>query len=207
MLNTRTTCSGFTFVELLISLTLVSLLLVALVDSLQGFGASLESVEAAAGDRRLEESLGEMTRAARHAWLVEEPSDDVLRTTDAYGDATTFGVTSGELRVLRPSGLQGVLVDDVADFEVRTRTIQRLRPATDVEQTETLWTSALSGTAEPRMVEEVLDMALGFHLASEAPSSYNTVSGVQELNVSATLQTLELPLSFAPPLNDTVKGN
>lgn len=198
--------AGLSLIEMLISLTLVSVLMVALVDSMQGFGTQLEAVVAAEDDVRVQAGLEAMGRSVRHAWLADEPSEDTLATTDVYGGVTSYWRDGPALLVERPSGAQGVLVDGLSAFAVDTTSMQRLRPDSDLVRSGTWWSEDVSVIdAMPLVVEEDMPLSLGFTLPAKAPDDVQVVSGVDELVVAASLSSFSVPIQFVEPVEDVAE--
>ena len=198
---------GFTLIELMLSLALVAMMVVALTHIMLGFGESLNVVREQEQDLRLTECMVDITRSARHGWFVEEPSEDRVRVTDAFGGTTEFYLQGAALNVVRPDGAKGVVLGGVDGFDVAVQTMRRLRPEANLDSSETWFQHSQSaGTSRALVIEKLFPFALGFSIESLAPDWVSTVADVEEEVVEAALGQLVLPLVFIPPVKDLGTG-
>ncbi len=193
--------AGFSLVELLVATALGSLLMTALVLAADLFGQQVEAVHEET-DHSLEEALFSVTEAVRHGWTVEREALDQLAVHDPYGRTTRFLLDAGSLQVQRPSGASGALLTGVADLAFGIDTMPRYREDDPVTLGGTLWSS--QGTSVPgtggALSIHTLDqpgaaVSLGFTLDTDAPSSVQTVTGVDEQLLEATPAELFMVLS------------
>jgi prepilin-type N-terminal cleavage/methylation domain-containing protein len=188
--------AGFTLLEILIAVTIGSVLVTSLASGLQVFGKELEIVRDEP-DARLEEVAVQVTERVRDAWWADVPNAQELRVADPQGNVTTYQLVGDELRVTRPSGVQGTLLADVASASFSVDTTQRLREATPVVA-DGPWFSKPKPTGPD--IEVLLrpgdELALGFHMDDDAPDAVNTVTGVDEERLNATIDRIALTISF-----------
>ncbi len=196
---------GFTLIELMLAATLSAMLVLALAQTFSGFGRQLEVLREQEVDRQMDAAAAELAHQVRRAWVVSEPSEDELLVVDAYGNPTRYWLDGSNLRVRRPSGAEGTLIEDVKGFAIHAVTTQRLRPATDVDDHATWWESTATPTTTLG-VEDGLPIALGFTLPSEAPVAMQSISGIDERAVGASLDRMLLSLAFAPAVVEVDDG-
>ncbi len=188
--------TGFTLVEILLALTIGSVLVTSLASGMQLFGEELEYVRDEP-DARLEEVVVQVTERVRDAWWAEVPSANELRVADPQGNVTTYQLVGDELRLTRPSGVQGGLLDGVASVAFSVDTTQRLRDASPVVSAGPWFTKQKPTGPDVEIVLQPGDaMALGFHMDDDAPDSVNTVAGVDEERLAATVDQISLTISF-----------
>lgn len=193
--------SGFTLLEMVISVSLVSMLMVAMVDSFQGFGKQLDVLRETEKELRVEEGLVQLTHDLRNAWTVEQPDADSLVVADAYGRVTKYWVEGEALKVRRPNGAEGVLVGDIDTLSVSTKTVPRLRPDTPKQLAGPWWNQDALGAADQMVtVEEDMPVALGFTVDADAPDDMDVIEGIEEQVMQVGLQKLTLVAAFAAPV-------
>ncbi len=186
--------AAFTMLELLIALSIGAMILAALASSTQVFGANIEYLRDDP-QRELEQSLTNFTTAVRHAWVVEKPSDTELRIVDALGNATRFELDGSTIRVHRPNGAAGVLLEGVSDCAFELETMQRLREADPRALYGPLFSDLPLGTPSERVLEDGEAISLGFTVPALAPATVETVDGVNEQLLESTLDRVLLPLA------------
>ena len=196
----RTSQSGFTLVELLVSSVFGAMLLTALAYATTTFVVSVTHMEQKAGftdgDSRV---LRRMTREIREAWWAEIVNPGRLRLADANNEISEYYRDGNDLRLLRPNGDIGVLLSNVEALEFEGAGISRRR-----EGTPTTWDSAFYSRTMPGSTTFVLEvpedgtLALGF----QAPVEDNDLpsGGVlgDEVLVSIGLELLTMPLAWVP---------
>jgi prepilin-type N-terminal cleavage/methylation domain-containing protein len=162
------TPAGFTLVEVVISVALGAVVLLALTASTGLLGAQVTSVSSDL-NHGLEQALTTLTSDIRTAYFLE---DDALK-------------------VARPSGVSGGLQGAVDGLDFSVGTLQRLRSDTSRVSHGSFWSSALSGVPLTPSVP-ILDpdtdphfdlpaiagvwakgdeLAIGFTLAGQAPDT------------------------------------
>jgi len=231
--TSRGTCStsrrGFTLVELVISVSLGAVLLVALATSSGLFGSQLQTVSALV-DRGLEESLATMQADVEQAWVVDRVSDTRIEIHDALGNMTAYFLDGNDLNMTRPTGETGVILAGVDDLSFSVGTQTRYRDDEPLERDATVWERAIEDAEElelpilggPGHTEENLpyyssdsvpgllrsgdSLALGFLLDPEAPLDAIVVDGITESVEISALRQLTIPVSFleqlpTPPFN------
>ena len=210
---------GFTLLEMLLALTVGSLLVTSLASGLQLFGEELETVREES-DARLEEVAVQISDRVRDAWWADVPAAGQLQLSDPDGNVTSYALVGDELRVTRPNGAQGVLLDGVASASFDVDTVQRLRDDTPATVTGPWYSQPAPLGPEVELVIGPGDgLALGFWMSDDAPDSVNTVSGVEEERLSASMDSITLTCSFlfgglkefchihaSPPHNPTHPG-
>jgi len=193
--------AGFTLIEMVISVSLVSMLMVAMVDSFQGFGKQLDVLRETEKELRVEEGLVQLTHDLRNAWTVEQPDAETLVLSDAYGRVTKYWVESDVLKVMRPNGAEGVLVGDIDTLSMSTKTVPRLRPDSSKQLSGSWWEQpALPAPDQMLSVEQDLPLALGFTVDADAPASVDVVPGIEEQVIQVGLHKLKLVAAFAAPV-------
>jgi len=191
---------GFTLLELLVATTVAVVLVGAMADALGMFGEQVEQVRAES-DRGPEEAVALMSDMVRYAWSVEQPAADQLDVVDAHGRRTSFQLDDGTLRVTRPSGAQGELLDGVSSLGIQVDTQRRLRELPPRVESAVLWERPASAASPANLTLETgLPLALGFIMSSEAPDTYDLVADVDEHVLEGALQTLVLSLMYVPSL-------
>lgn len=198
--------AGFTVLELLVGAAAGALILAALARSLAVFGQHVELVRGDSGTSP-DDAVALMCDLTRHAWWVDDPQPDRLELTDASGALTVFALEGSALRVVRPSGAEGVLLSGVEGFSVSTETVARLRDAEPLHDERTWWAADVSGIdpdASPDllMAESGLPVALGFTMSSAVPESYDALPEVDEHALYAALGSLVVPLSYLGTIPD-----
>ena len=188
--------SGFTIVEILLALALGSVLVTSVASGLQLFGEELEHVRNQP-DARLDEAVVLVSERVRDAWWAEMPSANQLDLADASGNVTSFSLVGDELKVTRPNGAEGVLLEGVASIDVDTEIIQRLRddPVTTVDGPWFTRQDPMGMPVELTLTEGDA-IAFGFHMSDDAPDYVDTVVGVEEERLKATVDTISLTVSF-----------
>jgi len=187
---------GFTLLELLLAVALGALLLTGLANSARVFDECVREVRDE-DDNRLEESLVAITDAVRTAWLVERPSATRLDLTDALGRKTVFRKSGSTLTVTRPSGASGVVIPDLASLSFDVATTRRYAEATPRTRYETWWTSPAPVGAPTMLTLHGGDaLALGLNLGTAAPVAVNTVAGVSEQVLDASIDRLVVALTY-----------
>src|SRR6185436_3678082 len=187
---------GFTLLELLLAVALGALLLTGLANSARVFDECVREVRDE-DDNRLEESLVAITDAVRTAWLVERPSATRLDLTDALGRKTVFRKSGSTLTVTRPSGATGVVIPDLASLSFDVATTRRYAEATPRTRYETWWTSPAPVGAPTMLTLHGGDaLALGLNVGTAAPVAVNTVAGVSEQVLDASIDRLVVALTY-----------
>lgn len=202
---------GFTLAELLVSAAVGALVLGGLAESLELFGEHVEQVRAGSDDGP-DAAVALMADYARRGWLVEQPEENELCVSGADGAVTHFALDDGALVVTRPSGKQGVLLQGVAELGIETETVRRLREASPVHDYRGWWQRELPSELLTGIeLESGMPFALGFTMASDVPDEYDVVDDVEEHALSATLDTIVLPLAWVPVIppdpNEPVAGD
>lgn len=185
---------GFSFVELFVALSLGAVVLLTMADAAFLLGSQVEAVRAQP-DRSAEETLAEMEAAVRQAWWVDADATS-LRVADPYGGVTEYALDDGVLEVTRPNGEQAELVTDLTGFGVTTQTTRRLREAPTLDSAGTWWSAPAPGAADRLELHDGDAVALGFTVPPDAPTSVNTVAGVEEQLLRAGIDTLTLTASY-----------
>ncbi|GJM22735.1 MAG: hypothetical protein DHS20C15_26500 [Planctomycetota bacterium] len=186
---------------MVISVTLMSMLTLAMVDAFQGFGKQLEVLRESEEELRVEEGLVQLTHDLRNAWVVEEPSTGHLNVSDPYGRVTEYWLDGDALKVKRPSGAVGVLVAGIGALSLSTQTVERLRPDTPATLSGKWWDQAALPAADQMIsVEEDLPVSLGFTVSGDAPDAADLVAGVEEQVIQVGLERLKLVAAFAAPI-------
>ena len=129
---------GFTLVELLLSVSLGAVLIIAVVHSTGLYSTQAGSVMAQS-DRAVEEALAHVGEAVEQAWLVDHVSDTQIDVYDPLGNATTYWLDRSTLWIRRPSGDTAALLEgvDTLAFSVGTQT--RLREDDPLEGDGVVW--------------------------------------------------------------------
>lgn len=192
---------GFTLLELVVSMSLAAMLMVALAESFQGFAKQLEDLRDGESELRVEEGLVQMIHDVRNAWTVEELGTNHLRVTDALGRNTEYWLDSQkDLRVKRASGAEGVLIPGLTSFSLGTKTIERLRPGTPADFAGKWFEQLdLPSADEVVIVEQDLPLALGLMASQNAPAAADKILGIDEHVLSVGVGQLALQASFAAP--------
>ncbi len=186
--------TGFALVELLLALTLGSVLLIALADAAHMLGLQVEDLRDEV-DHSGDDALAEMQAAVRRAWWVDADATS-LRVADPFGNITEYALENNALVVRRPGGEEGELVSDVTGITLDVQTTQRLREDTPLNSAGTWWTAAAPGSPDTLDLDDGDEVALGFTVSPAAPASVNTVSGVDEQLVQANLDSITLTAAF-----------
>jgi prepilin-type N-terminal cleavage/methylation domain-containing protein len=187
---------GFTLVELLLAVTIGSVLLTTVASGLQLFSQELEHVRDEP-DLRLEEAALLATGKIQDAWWVEANSASDISLADPSGDETRLRLSGTDLLLTRPSGAEGVLLSGVASLGFGTETTQRLRDDTVTTATGP-WFSrpAPFGPDVELILKEDDELCFAFHMSDDAPDSVDTVSGVNEERLDGALEQIVLKASF-----------
>ena len=196
---------GFTIIELMLSVSLTSMLMIALIQAFQSFGGQLETLRDRQVDLALEERLVQVTNDLRNAWTVEEIAPDHLQLSDPYGNLTEYYLSGEDLMVKRPSGATGILVSGIASLGVTPETIQRLRADANTTSYETWFAEAPAGGSLALTLEQEIPLALGFTLSSNAPEDMSSVEGVSEKALEAEIGRLLTPLAFVDPVVEDIE--
>lgn len=210
---------GFTLLELLLAATLSAVLMTAASAGLSMFSAAT-SIARAETDTRLDETATHMLGAVRDAWWADVPGANELVVSDPFGALTSFEFDDGALSVTRPSGATGVLLDGVAQVTFEAQGQQRFRDDAPVTVAGSWFTAGEPlGTPVELSLEAGDGLALGFSMTHGAPDSVDTVDGVAEQRLSASMDQLTIAVSFldgdqhifchlhaSPPHNPTHPG-
>lgn len=207
----RRTRSGFTLLELLIGVVASTFIVAAMTEGMGLISQQMEHIRTES-DSGPDETVALITDMARYGWVVEKPSDTRLDIVDAAAGRTIFELVNGALKVTRPSGATGTLMDGVASFSVETDTSRRLREAMPVDDFRTWFDRPAVGSLDDTLTLETgLPLALGFTMPSAVPDSYDVVAGVDENAVIGTLLTLDMALSYVSAIpedpNEPVAGD
>ncbi len=198
---------GFSLVEMLVALSIGALIVVSLTHAMQVFSANVEAVRAEP-DTDLEEAVTLVTDEVRRAWYVEQPSANQIDIFDPYGNRTSYFKDGSQLKVRRPSGQVGVMLEDVQDVDFSVDTITRLRDDTPVDSYGTVWaTTVPPGDPEPLVVPPGDCIAIGFMAPLDAPAEMDVVANVEEELLEATLGQLQLKVAQLIDGTPTVGGD
>ncbi len=143
-------------------------------------------------DDTLEKVSNELADLVRSAWVVTQPNSTSLSVETATGEVTAYSYDNGALTVTRPSGASGVLVDNLATFDIMAQTTARYREAPEIDVEDTWWTTSGGGLVNGMVLQPGEAVGVGFFVSAEAPVSVNQVEGVQERRLSATINDLAL---------------
>jgi prepilin-type N-terminal cleavage/methylation domain-containing protein len=194
-LNRRSRRRGFSLIELMLSVTLGSMLVIGLAQSTTVFAGSSSDLRATATTVEAEQSVSRVAQDVRNAWYVEKPSSTKLELADPYGNETQVYLESGQLKVKRPDGTVGVLIDGVTSVQFDVSTTQRLREATPTSAYGVVDTnSEPAGTADVLSLSDGDSVSVAFQVPVEAPDAFDTVTGIDEQVLAADLA------SFVPKL-------
>lgn len=198
--------------ELLIGAAVGALVVGGLAASLGAFSHHVETVRADA-DGGPDEALALMLDMSRHGWDVQHAQGAQLSVSDADGATTAFALDDqGVLAITRPSGAHGALLHGVEALTVETETVRRLREAEPVHEYRSWWQHDLPAELlESNEIDAGLPLALGFHMDSAVPDSFDTVDDVDEHAEEALLETLVIPLAYLgaipPDPNEPITGD
>ncbi len=104
--------SGWSLIELLVATALGVVLMTAVAQSARMFATNVTETRNV-GDTTIEEAIVTLTDDVRQAWTVARPGSSQLTLTDPYGSVTTYFLDKGCLKVRRPSGIDGSILDGV----------------------------------------------------------------------------------------------
>ncbi len=222
--HAHSSCRGFTLPEVLLAFALGSMLLVALSGSAGLYGSQVAAATADF-DTDLEAALEEINIAVGLAWTVERPTATSLLITDPAGRATTYEKDGSVLKVTRPSGASGVLVEDVSSLSFAAETTRRLRDIAPLDSYGLWYDSTPNGpgvsieipilgspvpdalippyydpTPSPGLLLGNDAIALSFTIPAAAPAGVHPIPDVKEQMLRAALERLLLPLSYLPVL-------
>jgi prepilin-type N-terminal cleavage/methylation domain-containing protein len=187
---------GFSLIELLIASAIGAALLVTLAATAQLLSEQVAEVDQET-DAKLHGTLAMLSREVRHAWSVDVPASDRLLIQDPDGDVTEYFLENDALKVLRPSGAEGVLLSGLQSFDLDATFVPRLREDDPLDLVQTCWTApASTGTASVLTLAGGQSVAIGFTLPAAASDGFNTADGVDEQVQTTQLSRLLLPIGF-----------
>ncbi len=189
---------GFTLVEILLAMTIGSVIVATLAQTTYVFGQSMTELRGDAGSD-LARALEMMARKVRTAWLVENRFANQLITFDALGRRTTFALDGQELEVTQPTGASGILLTRVAKVSFDFETVRRLREATPLTVVGRWSNSSPGGPPSSFRVQQKGDdteFGFGLQVPSSRPGEVGqAVPDVEEQLIDARVQQLVLTLS------------
>jgi prepilin-type N-terminal cleavage/methylation domain-containing protein len=192
----RTRARGFSLIELLLATVLGSMLLIALANSARIFGEQVTHVQDAA-DARLEQALVAVTDSVSAAWTVERSSATRLLVADALGRTTILEQQGSTLRVTRPSGASGVLLDNVASVSFDAQSTRRYVEAPPLVGYAAFWSQPPpAGTPTTLTIRAGESVAIGFSIPADAPPTVDTLAEVAEQCLDVTFDRMVIALSF-----------
>lgn len=180
---------GVTLVELLVASSMAAILLLALAQTVQVFGEQVAYAKASEIDEMV--LVGDAIASdVRSAWLVSQPSASALEVQDAFGDVTSYAFVDGALRVTRPSGASGALLEGLAACTFDVETIPRYREAPAVDVDDAWYTTWGAGGSNAIILQPGQMVGVALMPSSEAPAGVSTVEGVTERRTSARIEEL-----------------
>ncbi len=159
--RTRAAQAGFTLVEVLATGVFGAMLLTALAYATTQFMLGMTHMEKESGITDGEDQvLRRMTREIREAWWVEVVNAERIRVANAEHEVSEYYLDGEELKLLRPNGDQGTLLENVDLLDFEGVGIIRKR-----EGTPTLWDSLLYSRSIPGTPAFSLDVPEGGKLS------------------------------------------
>ncbi|MGQ0552538.1 MAG: PulJ/GspJ family protein [Planctomycetota bacterium] len=188
--------SGFTLAEVLLVSVLGAMLLTSLAVSTFGLTSNLDYLEDKAGvNSDIDPVLRRLTRDIREGWHVEKPAFNRLQIAEPDGDVTEYVFEDSTLKIIRPNGDEGVVLEDIQDvvFDVAKSTRKREGDVSDIDG---VWhAKSLNGvTPLSVLVDSDDSLALSF-VAPVAPKDISGSDDEEEV-LAVQLSVLELPVAW-----------
>ncbi|MHC4845916.1 MAG: PilW family protein [Planctomycetota bacterium] len=191
--------AGFTLAELLLASVLGAMLLTALGVATFGFTQNLEYHEQKAGvGSDSDPILRRITRDVREAWWIDLESPSHIEISDPDGAITKYYLSGSDLKIERPNGDTGVLIDDVESLDISASFADRNRDGALVDY-DTVWYSQVATSGAPVTLKTELyeEIGVGFVAPADQGDIPGFTSGTEQVASVAT-SIVQLPIAWIP---------
>ncbi|RKY21886.1 MAG: hypothetical protein DRQ55_02880 [Planctomycetota bacterium] len=176
---------------------MAAVLLTALVHSAMEFGYTIHYLEDKAGIADVQSAvLRRITRDIRESWWVELESSTHLKLANADGEFTEYYLEDGALRIRRPNGDEGLVIDKIEVLSFTAREAERKREGAQEELSVSWYVQA-----EPVTSAISLESADGGSIALtfDPPINAAELGGSSDEQVlGTTLETVTVALDWVP---------